>query len=106
MVPSLPPSELAPLSDTTITTVSSVSPEVLNEGEHPADLLVGVRQEGGEALHEALGQARWRSSRLSQLGTHGGRGVSAVPSGTTPMTSWRAKVSSRQASQPLAKRPL
>ena len=56
MVPSLPPSELAPLSDTTITTVSSASPRSSNEGEHPADLLVGVRQEGGEALHEALGQ--------------------------------------------------
>ena len=30
--------------------------QVLDEGEHPADLLVGVGQEGGEALHEALGQ--------------------------------------------------
>ena len=40
--------------------------------------------------------ARSRSSRLSQPGTQGGRGVSTVPSGTTPMASWRAKVSSRQ----------
>ena len=51
-------------------------------------------------------RARSRSSMLSQLGTHGGRGVRTVPSGTMPMASWRAKVSSRHASQPLAKRPL
>ena len=106
MVPSLPPSELAPLSETMITARVVGVTQVIDEGEHPADLLVGVGQEGGEALHEALGERPLRSSRLSQAGTHGGRGVSTVPSGTMPAASWRAKVSSRQASQPLAKRPL
>ena len=32
--------------------------------------------------------------------THGGRGVSTVPSGTTPADTWRAKASLRQSSQP------
>ena len=30
--------------------------QLFDEGEHPADLLIGVGQEGGEALHEALSQ--------------------------------------------------
>ena len=31
-------------------------PEVLDEVEHPPDLVVRVGEEGGKALHEALGQ--------------------------------------------------
>ena len=47
--------------------------------------------------------SRW--SRLSQLGTQGGRGESSVPSGTTPRVCWRTNVSSRQLSHPWAKWP-
>ena len=53
-----PPSELAPLSDTTMTTVLSESPRSSMKARQPADLGVGVGQVAGEALHEPLGQLR------------------------------------------------
>ena len=42
----------------------------------------------------------------SQAGISSGRSVSSASSGTTPSSFWRAKVSSRSASQPSSKRPL
>ena len=46
-----------------------------------------------------------RSGYSSQDGIWSGRGVSAVPGGMTPSSSWRAWISSRSASQPSSKRP-
>ena len=46
-----PPSDDAPLSDSTITSVLSSSPISSSRSMHPTDLRVGVRQEAGERLH-------------------------------------------------------
>ena len=50
---------------------------------------------------------RRRSSadRPAHARTQGGRSLSTVFGGTMPISSWRAKTASRQASQPASKRP-
>ena len=55
---------------------------VFDEVEHTPELLVGVGEEGGEALHEPLGQCRSPLVERSQAGTQAGRGVRTVPAGT------------------------
>ncbi len=65
---------------------------LVEELEDPAELMVRIREEGREALHE-------------QAGTHAGRGESRVSRGRSPRSSCRAKVRSRQASQPSSNAP-
>ena len=55
MDPSAPPSALAPLSETTTHEGVVELAQLVEELEDPADLLVGVGEEAGEALHEAGG---------------------------------------------------
>ena len=64
-----PPSALAPLSDSTQDQGVVEDAELVEAGQHAADLRVGVRQESGEDLHHAGGQtlAR-RRGRLDQAG--------------------------------------
>ena len=75
------------------------------EVEDPAQLLVGIGQEGGEALHE---RARHRPLPLVELRPRrhpSGRADSSVSPGTMPSARWRANARSRHASQPSSKRP-
>ena len=48
-----PPSALAPLSLTTMISVFVELPDLLEEGDQPADVVVGVLEEAGEDLHHA-----------------------------------------------------
>ncbi len=74
--------------------------------EQAAQLVVGVREVGGERLHEpgvdALLVGAQRVPRRHPVGAR--RQPGAWP-GAGPRACWRAKVSSRQTSQPRSKRP-
>ena len=77
------------MSEHSTISVLSRSPISSRYVEHAADLRVGVREVRGEALHEARAATFWSSgSSSSHAGTQCGRGVSSVPAGSRPLSSW------------------
>ncbi len=89
--PSGPPSWLAPLSDSTRTSVSSRMPAVVEERDQPRQMLVGVVEHAGEGRLQPREDApvRRRCARPMPSRRHCARG-SRVSGGTIPIAFCRA----------------
>ena len=71
-------------------------PALFEPVDQPADLGVGVLDEAGEDLHQAAsGRRAGPRGCLSQAAMVSSRGVSLVPGGMMPISSWRLKTRSR-----------
>ena len=89
ITPNGPPSRLAPLSLSTITTVSSSRPSPSRNATSRPIWSSVCSSMAANASCRRQANFRWLSVRSSHFGTPGFSGASVVPSGMTPSSNWR-----------------
>jgi hypothetical protein len=103
--PSMPPSALAPLSETSNTNVFARSPvSSRNSSRRPICASACERKPAKHSMKRADTRCSV-AGRSSHAGTHDGRGDKRVDGGSSPIACWRANVDSRQRSHPPSKWP-